>query len=149
MANFTALAAARHALLARAGWDVDDDGLFGAPPVTVVVGDEAHVTVRSALGLLGLGRARVLVLPVDGQGRIAAGDLPRLTGPTIVCMQAGNVNTGAFDPARPLCDWAHAHGAWVHVDGAFGLWARACPDRAPWPTASSWPIRGRPTGTSG
>ena len=130
MANFTALAAARHAVLARAGWNVDDDGLHGAPPLTVVVGAEVHATVRRVLGLLGLGRSRALELPVDSQGRIATGDLPRLTGPAIVCLQAGNVNTGAFDPAGPLCDWAHDHGAWVHVDGAFGLWARACPARA-------------------
>ena len=128
MANFTALAAARHAVLARAGWNVDDDGLHGAPPVTVVVGAEVHSTVRRVLGLLGFGRSRAVVLPVDGQGRIAARDLPRLSGPAIVCLQAGNVNTGALDPAAPLCAWAHEHDAWVHVDGAFGLWARACPD---------------------
>ncbi len=84
----------------------------------------------AALGLLGLGRSRALVLPVDGQGRIAARDLPQLTGPAIVCLQAGNVNSGAFDPAPALCAWAHDHRAWVHVDGAFGLWARACPARA-------------------
>ncbi len=109
---------------------MDNDGLIGAPPVTVVVGAEVHATVRRVLGLLGLGRTRALVLPVDGQGRIAARDLPRLAGPAIVCLQAGNVNSGAFDPAPALCAWAHEHGAWVHVDGAFGLWARACPARA-------------------
>jgi glutamate/tyrosine decarboxylase-like PLP-dependent enzyme len=130
MANFTALAAARHAVFAAAGWDVDNDGLSGAPPVTVVVGAEVHATVRRVLGLLGFGRTRAVVLPVDGQGRIIARDLPRLTGPAIVCLQAGNVNSGAFDPAPALCAWAHDHGAWVHVDGAFGLWARACPSRA-------------------
>lgn len=131
MANFTALAAARHRVFARAGWDVDADGLAGAPPLTVVVGAEAHATVRRVLGLLGLGRTRALVLPVDGQGRIVPRDLPRLSGPAIVCLQAGNVNTGAFDPATPLCAWAHDHEAWVHVDGAFGLWARAAgPARA-------------------
>jgi glutamate/tyrosine decarboxylase-like PLP-dependent enzyme len=130
MANFTALAAARHAVCAAAGWDVDNDGLAGAPPVTVVVGAEVHATVRRVLGLLGFGRTRAVVLPVDGQGRIAARDLPRLSGPAIVCLQAGNVNSGAFDPAPALCAWAHDHGAWVHVDGAFGLWARACPSRA-------------------
>jgi glutamate/tyrosine decarboxylase-like PLP-dependent enzyme len=86
--------------------------------------------VRRVLGLLGFGRTRAVVLPVDGQGRIIARDLPRLTGPAIVCLQAGNVNSGAFDPASALCAWAHDHGAWVHVDGAFGLWARACPSRA-------------------
>lgn len=130
MANLTALAAARHRVLGQAGWDVDNDGLFGAPPITVVVGAEVHATLRRALGHLGFGRTRTIDLPVDGQGRIVARDLPALTGPAIVCLQAGNVNTGAFDPAGPLCDWAHAHGAWVHVDGAFGLWARACPARA-------------------
>jgi glutamate/tyrosine decarboxylase-like PLP-dependent enzyme len=130
MANFTGLAAARHAVFARAGWDVDNDGLHGAPPITVVLGAEVHATVRRVLGLLGLGRSRAVVLPVDGQGRIAARDLPPLNGPAIVCLQAGNVNSGAFDPAPELCAWAHGHGAWVHVDGAFGLWARACPDRA-------------------
>ncbi|MGE0360669.1 MAG: aspartate aminotransferase family protein [Vicinamibacterales bacterium] len=130
MANFTALAAGRHAVLARAGWNVDDDGLVGAPPVTVAVGGEVHSTVRRVLGLLGLGRTRTVDLPVDRQGRIDAGRLPRLTGPALVCIQAGNVNTGAFDPAPAICDWAHAAGAWVHVDGAFGLWARAARDYA-------------------
>ena len=101
MANFTALAAARHAVLARAGWDVEADGLFGAPPITVIVGDEAHPTLLKALGLLGLGRERVVTVPVDGQGRMRADALPRdRPGPTIVCVQAGNVNTGAFDPRR-------------------------------------------------
>ncbi len=146
MANFTALAAARHAVLARVGWNVDDDGLHGAPPVTVVVGAEVHATVRRVLGLLGLGRSRAVILPVDGQGRILARDLPTLTGPAIVCLQAGNVNTGALDPAAPLCAWAHEHGAWVHVDGAFGLWARACPSRASqadgYELADSWATDG-------
>lgn len=130
IANFTALAAARHAVFREAGWDVDNDGLFGAPPVTVVVGDEVHTTLRRVLGLLGLGRTRTVTLPVDGQGRIRADSLPRLSGPAIVCIQAGNVNTGAFDPAHEICGWAKAAGAWVHVDGAFGLWARATPARA-------------------
>lgn len=130
MANFTALAAARHAVLTRAGWDVEADGLFGAPPITVVVGAEAHATVYKALGLLGLGRQRVVTVPVDRQGRMRADALTSLTGPTIVCIQAGNVNTGAFDPAREICAWAHDAGAWVHVDGAFGLWAATAPARA-------------------
>jgi glutamate/tyrosine decarboxylase-like PLP-dependent enzyme len=125
MANFTALAAARHAVLARSGWDVDNDGLLGAPPVTVVVGEEVHATVRRALALLGLGRTRTLNVPVDDQGRLRPQDLPAVRGPVIVCIQAGNVNSGAIDAARPVCDWARRHGAWVHVDGAFGLWARA------------------------
>jgi len=127
VANFTALAAARHAVLRQAGWDVEADGLFGAPPVTVVVGEEAHPTVHKALGLLGLGRARVVTVPVDGQGRMRAGALPRLAPPAIVCLQAGNVNTGAFDPAPEIVPRAQEAGAWVHVDGAFGLWAAASP----------------------
>ncbi|MCA9878353.1 MAG: hypothetical protein KC442_11245, partial [Thermomicrobiales bacterium] len=126
-ANFTALAAARHAVLKRAGWDVEADGLFGAPPVTVVVGDEVHVSLLKALALLGLGRERVLRVPVDGQGRLRPDALPNVTGPAIICLQAGNVNTGAFDPAAPVCAWARERGAWVHVDGAFGLWAAASP----------------------
>ena len=127
MANFTALAAARHAVLERAGWDVEADGLCGAPPVTVVVGDEVHPSLIKALGMLGLGRSRVAAVPVDGQGRMRAGEIPPLAGPAIVCMQAGNVNTGAFDPAEEICERAHRAGAWVHVDGAFGLWAAASP----------------------
>ncbi len=123
MANFSALAAARHSLLKRAGWNVEADGLFGAPPITVVVGDEAHPTLFKSLGLLGLGRNRVVKVPVDSQGRMRAEALPALTGPSIVCVQAGNVNTGAFDPFAEICERAHAQGAWVHVDGAFGLWA--------------------------
>ena len=127
MANFTGLAAARHALLERAGWDVENDGLFGAPPLTVVVGEEVHVSLLKALGLLGLGRRRVVRVPVDGQGRMRADALPPLHARTIVCMQAGNVNTGAFDPAAEICRAAGDAGAWVHVDGAFGLFAAMSP----------------------
>ncbi len=123
MANFAALAAARHALLARAGWDVESDGLFGAPPITVVVGEEVHSSLIKALGMLGMGRNRVVRVPVDGQGRMKADSLPPLDANTILCLQAGNVNTGAFDPASVLCPIARAAGAWIHVDGAFGLWA--------------------------
>jgi glutamate/tyrosine decarboxylase-like PLP-dependent enzyme len=123
MANFSALAAARHALLNRVGWNVEADGLFGAPPITVVVGEEAHPTLFKSLGLLGLGRKRVVKVPVDSQGRMRASAIPKLSGPTILCTQAGNVNTGAFDPFAEICERAHAAGAWVHVDGAFGLWA--------------------------
>ncbi len=130
MANFTALAAARHTLLQRLGWDVESQGLFGAPPITVVVGDEVHVSLLKALSLLGLGRDRVIRAPVDGQGRLRADALPPLTEITLVCIQAGNVNTGAFDPAQDICATARAAGAWVHVDGAFGLWAAAAPQRA-------------------
>jgi glutamate/tyrosine decarboxylase-like PLP-dependent enzyme len=127
VANFTALAAARHVVLEKAGWNVEADGLFGAPPVTVITGEEAHPTLLKSLGMLGLGRSRIVRVPVDGQGRMRADALPRIGGPTIVCLQAGNVNTGAFDPFEPLIASAHAQGAWVHVDGAFGLWAKAAP----------------------
>jgi glutamate/tyrosine decarboxylase-like PLP-dependent enzyme len=127
MANFTALAAARQSVLRRAGWNVEADGLFAAPPVTVIVSREVHPTVLKCLGLLGLGRNRVVQVPVDSQGRMLASELPRISGPTIVCTQAGNVNTGSFDPVDEICKRAHAAGAWVHVDGAFGLWARASP----------------------
>jgi glutamate/tyrosine decarboxylase-like PLP-dependent enzyme len=130
MANFTALAAARHQVLEQVGWDVEAEGLWGAPPITVVVGDEVHVSAMKALGLLGFGRARVVRVPTDDQGRMRADALPPLTGPAIVCTQAGNVNTGAFDPIGEIGAWAHAAGAWVHVDGAFGLWAAATPERA-------------------
>ena len=123
LANFAALAAARHRLLERAGWDVENDGLFGAPELTVVVGEEAHSSLHKALGMLGLGRKRVVRVPVDGQGRIRADALPHLDERTILCLQAGNVNTGSFDPAPAICPAARDAGAWIHVDGAFGLWA--------------------------
>jgi len=124
VSNFTALAAARHAVLARAGWDVESDGLFGAPPITVVVGGEAHPSLTKALGMLGLGRSRVVRVPVDSQGRMRADALPAIRGPAICCLQAGNVNTGACDPFASLIPKAQEQGAWVHVDGAFGLWAK-------------------------
>jgi glutamate/tyrosine decarboxylase-like PLP-dependent enzyme len=130
-ANFGGLAAARNHVLARAGWDVERDGLIGAPPVEVVVGAERHVTIDVALRYLGLGSGRLRVVPADDQGRMDAAALPEVLaavkGPTIVCAQAGNVNTGAFDPLPAICAAAHDHGAWVHVDGAFGLWAGASP----------------------
>jgi glutamate/tyrosine decarboxylase-like PLP-dependent enzyme len=129
VANLCGLAAARHALLKRAGWNVEADGLFGAPPITVVIGAEAHPSVTKSLGVLGLGRNRVVKVPVDDQGRLRIDALPALRGPTIVCVQAGNVNTGAFDPIAEICRRARAAGAWVHVDGAFGLWAAAAPAR--------------------
>jgi glutamate/tyrosine decarboxylase-like PLP-dependent enzyme len=127
VANFTALAAARHAVLTQAGWDVEADGLFGAPPVSVVVGGEVHPSLIKALGLIGLGRSRVGRVPVDDQGRMRSEQMPRLEGPTIICAQAGNVNTGAVDPLAEICARARDSGAWVHVDGAFGLWAAAVP----------------------
>ena len=150
MANATCLAAARDAVCARAGWNAGRHGLGGGPPVEVVVGEEAHTTLRKALGLIGLGRDRVVALPVDSEGRILARSLPSLQRPAIVCLQAGNVNSGASDPFAPLVEWAREQEAWVHVDGAFGLWARAPPP----PSPSSWrvskePTRGRRTPTSG
>jgi glutamate/tyrosine decarboxylase-like PLP-dependent enzyme len=127
VANFTALAAARHAVLARVGWNVEADGLFGAPPISVIVGEEAHPSLLKALGMLGLGRSRLVRVPVDDQGRMRADALPVLAAPSILCLQAGNVNTGASDPLAALIDAGQQQGAWVHVDGAFGLWARASP----------------------
>jgi glutamate/tyrosine decarboxylase-like PLP-dependent enzyme len=131
MANFAALTAARHAVLKNAGWNVEADGLFNAPPITVIVGEEAHPSLIKSLGMLGLGRSRVVRVPADSQGRMRADALPVISGPTIVCTQAGNVNSGAFDPIGEVCDLAHRSGAWVHVDGAFGLWARSVPSLQP------------------
>ena len=130
IANFAALAAARNRVYQDVGWNVEADGLIGAPPVSILVGGEVHPTVIKGLGLLGFGRDRVVRLAVDGQGRIDANKLPAIDGPTIVCTQAGNLNTGAFDPVGDICDAVKPKGAWVHVDGAFGLWAAASPDRA-------------------
>jgi glutamate/tyrosine decarboxylase-like PLP-dependent enzyme len=134
MANFTALAAARHRVLSDAGWDVEADGLFGAPPVDVVVNEEAHYSIAMALRLLGLGANRVRRIPTDTQGRMRADALSAALrghkGPCIVCAQAGNVNTGAVDPLSEITELAKERGAWLHVDGAFGLWAAASPHRA-------------------
>ena len=127
MAHVAALGTATTAVLGRAGWDPVADGLFGAPPVTVVVGDEVHPSLLKALGILGLGRDRVVRVPVDGQGRLRAEMLPVLEPPAILCLQAGNVDTGAFDPMAEVVDAAREAGAWVHVDGAFGFWAAASP----------------------
>jgi glutamate/tyrosine decarboxylase-like PLP-dependent enzyme len=131
-ANFSGLAAARHALLDRAGWDVENRGLYGAPEIEVVVGEEAHVTIHTALQTLGLGRERVRRVAVDGQGRMRPESLAEVLEaaagrPTLVCAQAGNVNTGAFDPLEPIADLCRGRDAWLHVDGAFGLWAGASP----------------------
>jgi glutamate/tyrosine decarboxylase-like PLP-dependent enzyme len=131
MANTATLAAARDHQLAQAGWDVQADGLFGAPELTVVIGEKAHSTVVKALGLLGLGRDRVRRVPADGQGRMRADCLPEdVTGPVVICAQAGEVNTGAFDPFPAIAQWASRHHAWMHVDGAFGLWALTDPSRS-------------------
>lgn len=130
MANFAGLVAARHALLARAGWNVEEQGLFGAPEIKVVVGAEVHISLLKALSLVGFGKSRVTTVPADEQGRMRAEQLPALDDRTLVCIQAGNVNSGGFDPAAEICARAHEKGAWVHVDGAFGLWALAAPTRA-------------------
>lgn len=146
MANATCLVAARHALLAQRGWDVEARGLFGAPEFPVVAGEEAHASLKKALAFVGLGRARIQVVPADGQGRMRAADFPRLDEPALVCLQAGNVNSGAFDPAEELCERAHASGSWVHADGAFGLWAACAPLRqhltAGYEEADSWATDG-------
>jgi glutamate/tyrosine decarboxylase-like PLP-dependent enzyme len=126
-ANFTALATARQAMLARRGWNVAEDGLFGAPEIRVVVGEEVHASMLKALNMAGFGQKRVTLVPADEQGRMRAELLPPLDRHTLVCIQAGNVNSGAFDPAREICRRAREQGAWVHVDGAFGLWAAASP----------------------
>jgi glutamate/tyrosine decarboxylase-like PLP-dependent enzyme len=134
MANFTALAAARGAVLARAGWDVEERGLAGAPALRVIASAESHVTVFNALRMLGLGRGTPVLVATDGQGRMRAGELARTlaagAGPAIVCTQAGNVNTGAFDPLEQIVAACRDAGAWCHVDGAFGMWAAAAPARA-------------------
>lgn len=132
MANFTGLAAARHRVLKDAGWDVEAQGLFGAPPIHVLINEEAHHTIVLALRLLGLGSDRIRRIGTDAQGRMRADALDEalrgLTGPCIVSAQAGNVNTGAFDPLEQIADITERHGAWLHVDGAFGLWAAASPE---------------------
>jgi glutamate/tyrosine decarboxylase-like PLP-dependent enzyme len=134
MANLTGLAAARHRVLCDAGWDVEADGLQGAPPVEVIVSEEAHYTIFLALRLLGLGANRAHRISTDDQGRMQADQLATAFctqhGPCIVCAQAGNVNTGAFDPLDDIAQLVKEHGAWLHVDGAFGLWAAAAPARA-------------------
>jgi glutamate/tyrosine decarboxylase-like PLP-dependent enzyme len=131
MANFTALAAARDHVLATAGWDVEANGLQGAPQVNTVVGEERHITVDGSLKMLGLGAARSVVAAADDQGRMTPQGLREalagLSGPTIIVAQAGNVNSGAVDPLREICSLAREREAWVHIDGAFGLWVAASP----------------------
>ena len=135
MANFTALAAARHGVLRRAGWNVEEKGLPGAPPVSLILSAEAHITIYSSLRMLGFGTQAVKLVPTDDQGRMRADELRKVIegvrGPAIVCAQAGNVNTGSIDPLREIAAIAHERGAWLHVDGAFGLWGRASRDRRP------------------
>jgi glutamate/tyrosine decarboxylase-like PLP-dependent enzyme len=132
VAHITALAAARDWLLSERGWNIDSQGLFGAPEINVITSEEGHTTLFKALGVVGLGRSRVITVPSDSQGRMRAESFPAITGPTIVCLQAGNVNTGSFDPFTDVIDRVRAasHPAWVHVDGAFGIWARVAPERA-------------------
>ncbi len=129
MADVTALAAARHRVLRRHGWDVERDGLFGAPGVTVIVGEEVHATMLKALSLLGFGKGRVLTVPADAQGRMDPTAIPRVSGPVILCAQLGNVNSGGCDPLVEICRVARTMDAWVHVDGAFGMWAAVAPQR--------------------
>src|SRR3954452_23712116 len=150
MAHFTCLAAARHAVLRDAGWDVEADGLQGAPEVRVISGDHAHTTVPVASRMLGLGFDRVRRIPSDDQGRMLpaelAAELEKGEGPAIVCAQAGEINTGSFDPFEEIVEICRAHGAWCHVDGAFGLWAAASPRRrhllAGYERADSWATDG-------
>jgi glutamate/tyrosine decarboxylase-like PLP-dependent enzyme len=135
MANFTCLAAARHGVLRRVGVNVEETGLADAPRINIVVGSEAHVTIHTSMRMLGFGQRALHQVPTDDQGRMRGDELARVLaslpdGPTIICAQAGNVNSGAFDPLREIAGLAHERGAWLHVDAAFGLWARASRDRA-------------------
>lgn len=149
IATLCGLAAGRHALLARQGWFVNEDGLFGAPPLRVVLSESAHSSVFKALALLGLGNRRVELVPADDQGRLDPAHLPPLNANTLLILQAGNVNTGAFDDFETLCAKAQEAGAWVHVDGAFGLWAAASPRfrhlAQGIETADSWSVDGHKT----
>ena len=133
MAHVTCLAAARHAVLADAGWNVEADGLQGAPTLRVVAGANAHITIARACRILGLGADTVRIVPADGEGRMLPVELNAAlaehAGPQIVCAQAGEVNSGAFDPLEEIAELCRAHGAWCHVDGAFGLWAAVDPAR--------------------
>jgi glutamate/tyrosine decarboxylase-like PLP-dependent enzyme len=146
MANFTCLAAARHEVLRRAGWNVETQGLQRAPRVRIIAGAEVHVSAVGALRYLGFGSEEAQLIPVDDRGRMRedalAAALQKESGPTIVCAQVGNVNTGASDPISRVVELAHRHGAWVHVDGAFGLWAAAVPELRSqvhgFETADSW-----------
>lgn len=148
-ATLCGLAAGRNELLKRMGWDVNADGLFGAPPIRVIVGEHSHATVFKALSLLGLGQARVEVVPTDEQGRMRVEELPELDSSCLVIAQAGNVNTGAFDPLDEICSRAQQAHAWVHIDGAFGLWAAASKNKRyltqGMEKADSWSVDGHKT----
>lgn len=149
MATMAGFAAARYELLKRAGWDVNTKGLFGAPPIRVVLGAEAHSSIFKALAILGLGKERVELVPVDEQGRMQVDKVPALDSNTLLILQAGNVNSGSFDPIDELCDMANKVGAWVHVDGAFGLWAAASASKRyltkGMEKADSWSVDGHKT----
>jgi glutamate/tyrosine decarboxylase-like PLP-dependent enzyme len=149
IATMCGLAAGRYAILKNQGWDVNEDGLFGAPPVRVVVSQQAHGTVFKALALLGLGKNRVELVPADSEGRLDATCLPQLDSSTLVILQAGNVNTGSFDDFEHVCHAALSAGAWVHIDGAFGLWAAASPTKKHLAKgiekADSWSVDGHKT----
>ena len=153
MAHVTALAAARQHVLEQAGWDLLGDGLQGAPRIRVLVGEQRHVTIDRALRYLGIGARQIEPVAADGQGRIRPDALRKaldpVAGPTIVCAQAGGVNSGCFDPLDEVADIVAGSGAWLHVDGAFGLWAGAPPVSGTSRPESSAPTRGRPTATSG
>jgi glutamate/tyrosine decarboxylase-like PLP-dependent enzyme len=149
MANFTCIAAARTALLAKQGWNVEAQGLFGAPPFRVLVGEECHISVRKALSMAGLGRDRVEMVPADAQGRIRIDAFPKLDTPALICIQAGNVNTGNFDPASEIVAIARESQSWVHVDGAFGLWAFALLRCVIWLRVFVTLTLGQPTRTNG
>ena len=150
MANFVCLAAARGEVLRKVGWDADRDGLFGAPPIRVIIGADAHATVFQALQYVGLGYGRVTKIATDDAGRMQVDDfkekISQSEEPTIVLLQAGQLNSGAFDPFVEIIKAAHKQGAWVHVDSAFGLWARACPERTALTEgldfADSWAVDG-------
>jgi glutamate/tyrosine decarboxylase-like PLP-dependent enzyme len=125
MANFVALSAARNKLLKQNGWDIDKDGLYGAPKLNLIIGEEAHITIYKAIKMLGLGNRHITKVPVDSQGAICSDQFPKITEPSIICLQAGNVNTGAFDPISEICENSKNENTWIHVDGAFGIWASA------------------------
>jgi len=131
VANFCGLAAARHSILKKQGWNVEANGLFGAPPIKVVISEQAHGSLLKTLSLVGFGSKRVTIVPVDEQGRMLADKLPQdIDERTIVCIQSGSVNTGSFDPADKIIPYCKKKGAWVHVDAAFGLWAGASPKKS-------------------
>ncbi len=148
-ANLCGLAAARYHLLKKAGWDVNEKGLNGAPSIRIVAGRDAHSTVLKAIGILGLGKANIEWVPVDEQGRMIVSEMPELDARTLLILQAGNVNSGAFDPFREICEIANSANSWVHIDGAFGLWAQAV-DELRYLTdgiqlADSWAVDGHKT----